>query len=124
MPDADLNFFVQLESQVWNALVTGDAQSDARFLADDFLGVYKSGFAGKSEHVGQLSEGPTVAEFSIQDATVRVLCEGLVLLAYRADWIRVSGNQRSSPRSTYITSLWKQAGTSWINIFSQDTDAA
>lgn len=123
MTQADVNFFVQLESQVWNALVRGDSQSDSRLLADDFWGVYKSGFAGKGEHVGQLSDGPTVAEFAIEDARVRVLCEGLVLLAYRAEWVRISENQRRSKNTTFITSIWKQTESGWINVFSQDTDA-
>ena len=123
MSNTDVSFFVALESRVWKALVSGDSESDSSLLADDFLGVYKSGFAGKGEHVGQLSEGPTVAEFTIDDATARVLSEGLVLLAYRAEWVRIGKGQQPSKNAAYITSIWKQSGTSWINIFSQDTDA-
>lgn len=88
----DVRFFVELESPERKALVADDWQSNARLLAHDFLGVYKSGFAGKSEHVGQLSDGPTVSEFTIEDARVRVLSEGLVLLVYRAEWIRIPEN--------------------------------
>lgn len=123
MTNTDVKFFVDLESQVWQALVTGDSRSDARLLADDFLGVYKTGFAGKGDHVDQLSDGPTVAEFRIEDARVRVLSEGLVLLAYRAEWIRISRNQPPSRNTAFITSIWKQAGADWMNVFSQDTDA-
>lgn len=124
MSNTDVNFFVELESLVWKALVTGDSQSDASLLAHDFLGVYKSGIAGKDEHVGQLSDGPTVAEFTIDDARIRVLSEGLVLLSYRAEWVRIRKSQQPSKSIAYITSIWKRAGTNWINIFSQDTDAA
>lgn len=123
MSNADVEFFVQLESLVWEALVSGNPQSDASLLADDFLGVYRSGFAGKDEHVDQLSDGPTVAEFRIEDARVRVLSEGLVLLAYRAEWVRIRKDQPQSREKAYITSIWKQAGSKWINVFSQDTDA-
>ena len=33
-----------LEHAVWDALVNGDAKTDANLLAYDFLGVYPSGF--------------------------------------------------------------------------------
>ena len=124
MSHTDVKFFVDLESAVWKALLAGDMQSDGRLLADDFLGVYKSGFAGKSEHVDQLSDGPTVSEFKIEDARICVLSEGLVLLAYRAEWVRISEKHQLSKHCTYITSIWKQVGKNWINVFSQDTDAA
>jgi len=41
-------FFVALESRVWDALVRGDADADADLLATDFLGVYATGFADRS----------------------------------------------------------------------------
>ena len=36
----NLDVFVELESQVWDALRRGDAEEDTRLLAEDFLGVY------------------------------------------------------------------------------------
>ena len=52
--DMDLNAFIELETEVWDALRRGDAEADARLLAEDFLGVYPSGFAGRSDHAGRV----------------------------------------------------------------------
>jgi hypothetical protein len=38
--------FIALESQVWDAFVAGDAEADARVLADNFIGVYSTGLPG------------------------------------------------------------------------------
>ena len=53
----DIEQLVDLETQVWQALVDGDAAADAALLADDFLGVSPTGFAGKAEHAGLLAGG-------------------------------------------------------------------
>ena len=66
--DMDLDAFIDLESRVWDALRRGDVEEDMRLLAEDFLGVYSIGFAGRSDHAGQLANGPTVAEFELHDA--------------------------------------------------------
>ncbi len=55
-----LEDLVRLESQVWQALVDGDADADRRMLSDDFLGVYPTGFADRESHVGQLLDGNVV----------------------------------------------------------------
>jgi len=82
----DLAVFVELETQVWEALRHGDAEVDRRLLADDFLGVYPTGFAGRSDHVAELDDGPTVAEYELHDARILTVSADDVLLAYRADW--------------------------------------
>ena len=51
--------FVQLELEVWRALVTGDQSLDRSMLSEDFLGVYPSGFSDRAGHVDQLASGPT-----------------------------------------------------------------
>ena len=61
---------LSLERRVWDALVTGDADADRELLADDFVGVYPTGFAGRDEHSGQLAAGPTVARYTIDAATL------------------------------------------------------
>ncbi len=108
-----------LEKTVWDALVNGDPATDRRMLADSFLGVYPSGFANKADHVSQLDDGPTVLSYTLTDARLRTLADGLALLAYRADFIRIDGRQDAM----YITSIWEQQNGSWINIFSQDSAA-
>lgn len=115
-----LNFFLELESKVWEALVAGDMQIDASLLADDFLGVYSSGMAGKEEHAAQLEGGPTVADYSLSDARLLMLAEDTVLLTYLARWTRRATGKQDA---MYITSIWKKSGEVWLNIFSQDTKA-
>ena len=113
-------FFLGLESKVWEALVSGDMKADEELLADDFLGVYSTGMAGKEEHAAQLVGGPTVADYFLSDAKTLVLAEDTVLLSYLAYWTRVANGKQEV---MYITSIWKRTGQIWLNIFSQDTKA-
>lgn len=124
MPAAiDLSTTVELETQVWEALRHGDAEADIRLLADDFLGVYPTGFADRSEHAGQLANGPTVAEYELRDARLMVLSDDDVLLCYRADWQRFTAGTRGDRESMYISSLWSRRAGRWVNVFSQDSPA-
>jgi hypothetical protein len=122
--DMDLDAFIELETAVWDALRRGDAEADARLLAEDFLGVYSSGFADRSDHAGQLADGPTVAEFELSDARLMVLSDNDVLLSYRADWRRFSARERSPAESMYVSSLWSRRAGGWVNVFSQDSPVA
>jgi hypothetical protein len=122
--DLDLNSFIELETKVWDALRRGDAEEDARLLSDDFLGVYPSGFAGRSDHAGQLANGPTVADFELHDARIMVLSDNDVLLSYRADWHGIDKDERGAAESMYVSSLWCQRSGRWVNVFSQDSPAA
>ena len=95
-PNAEqpIEFFVDLESQVWDALIAGDAAADEALLTSDFAGVYPTGFADRAEHVGELEGGPTVAAYAINDARLIRVSASAVLLCYRADYRRVSGPPR------------------------------
>jgi hypothetical protein len=119
----DVNFFLELETRVWSALVSGDMAGDENLLADNFLGVYSSGMAGKAEHVGQLKDGPTVATYSLSDAGIKVLAEDVVLLAYLAHWTRGEKDGVNKQETMYVTSIWQQIDGVWLNVFSQDTQA-
>lgn len=119
--DPMLDTILGLERRVWHALVTGDAAADAALLSETFLGVYPDGFAGRSDHTGQLAHGPTVQEFNLHDTHLRHLGDDHMLLSYRAEFRRVG---RDPPETMYITSIWQRGGTGWINIFSQDTLAS
>ncbi len=121
MADLTLGTFIRLETQVWDALMKGDATADSKLLAEDFLGVYSSGFADRSEHVGQLVDGPTVASFKLSDSRILMISDEAVLHAYRADWYRAESPD--SPEVMYISSLWVRRSERWINVFSQDTPA-
>ena len=114
-----LDFFIGLERQVWEALRRGDGAADAKLLAENFLGVYDSGFASKAEHAAQLSDGPVVKDFELETPRLLRLSPTLALLAYRARWRDGKGN----PRRAYVSSVWERRSEGWRNIFSQDTNA-
>jgi hypothetical protein len=116
----ETSFFLELEAKVWDALVAGNIKADEELLADDFLGVYSSGMAGKEAHAAQLVEGPTVAKYSLSNARILGLAKDIVLLSYFARWTRVANGKQEA---MYITSIWKKIGEKWLNIFSQDTKA-
>lgn len=108
---------VALEAEVWDALRTGDSGADERLLADDFLGVYPTGFAGKHDHSGQLDEGPTIESFTIDSPRLVVITDDDVLLAYDGAYRRPGGELERM----YVSSLWSRRDGVWRNVFSQDT---
>ncbi len=117
----DLAFFLSLETRVWDALTIGDMASDQALLAPDFLGVYSTGFSDRAEHVGQLANGPSVANYVISQARLLKLGAGQVLLAYRADFTRVGS---STSEAMYVSSIWEERDGLWQNTFSQDSNAS
>ena len=90
-------------------------------LSDDFLGVYPAALRDRSDHAGQLANGPTVADFELREARLMVLSEDDVLLSYRADWHRLAGGDTGPAESMYISSLWSRRSGRWVNVFSQDS---
>ena len=124
MSDAGIEHLMGLEIEVWRALVGGDAQTDARLLSEDFLGVYPSGFADRSEHVGQLNDGPTVAAFELSEERMMVLADSMALLSYRAEFRRPQLPDASHPEVMYVSSLWCRRDGRWVNVFSQDTPSS
>jgi hypothetical protein len=121
MNPSEVEFFLNLESKVWAALMSGDARADESLLADNFLGVYSTGFAGRDEHVGQLGSGPSVRSYSLSNARGMHLCPGTVILSYLATWSRHRPESTTQQERTYISSIWKQEQGIWRNVFSQDT---
>lgn len=109
---------LDLEKQVWAALVIGDASADRALLSADFLGVYPSGFANRDDHVGQFADAPTMAEFRLSKEQLRVLTADIVLLSYRADYLRPG---ETGWEAMLISSLWERRQDKWVNSFSQDT---
>jgi uncharacterized protein DUF4440 len=117
----DMGMILGLEMAVWQALVDGDAEADGRLLADDFVGVYPTGFAGREEHVAQLAAGPTVRTFELSHARMLAVSDASMLLSYRAVYERVG--EATEPESMFVTSLWCRRDGQWLNVFSQDTPA-
>ncbi|WP_299636953.1 nuclear transport factor 2 family protein [uncultured Ruegeria sp.] len=113
-----LNEILDLEKQVWMALVDGNASADRALLSADFLGVYPTGFANRDDHVGQFADAPTMAAFDLSDARLRVLTRDFVLLSYRADYLRPDATTREA---MLVSSLWERRNDVWVNSFSQDT---
>lgn len=107
-----------LETQVWEALVTGDGDADGALLSEDFIGVYHDGFAGKEAHTGQLDGGATAVEYRLSEVQVRPTGTESGLLIYRADYLRVG---KSDWEVMLVSSLWERRNGSWVNSFSQDT---
>ncbi|MEU4385022.1 nuclear transport factor 2 family protein [Promicromonospora sp. NPDC023805] len=118
MPAHTTQFFVDLESRVWDTQVSGDPQAQHELLSADFLGVYPSGFANRTEHAEQLSDGPITTSYSIVDARLIEVSESSVLLCYRADH-QPSGQDETE--SMFISSLWVERDGRWRNTFSQDS---
>lgn len=115
---ADLDTLLALEHVVWRALADGAPDVDEQLLSDDFLGVYPTGYAGRSDHVGQLRDGPTVAEYDVSDARMVAISDDAALLVYRAVYRRPG---RTDREEMYVSSLWCRRGDAWMNTFSQDT---
>jgi hypothetical protein len=119
----DVDDFLQLERKVWDALVEGDAEADIELLAEDFLGVYPTGFAVRSDHVEQLADGPSVSAYQLSEPRKLDISDRAVILSYRAEFQRASGAGEGRLEVMYVSSLWCQRDDRWINTFSQDTPA-
>lgn len=117
----DLDEAVALETAIWQALVDGDAVTDAALLSEDFLGVSPTGLAGRAEHVASLRSGPTVRRFRLSEARLLTVGAAAVLLVYRADYERAEA--AAATEAMYVSSLWRKRARRWVNVFSQDTPA-
>ena len=122
----ELDTFVALETEVWQALVDGDAQADERLLSADFVGVYPTGFATREDHVEQLDNAPSVTSFALSETRMMHVADDAVMLSYRSDFVRppTAGQATGSNHIWYVSSLWRHRDDRWINTFSQDTPAA
>jgi len=117
----DLNFFVGLERQVWEALKNGDVNADANLLSDDFLGVDETGISSKEAHLEQLRNGPVISSYEISSAQLIQLGPEIVSLTYSATAIFLKNETQDTQNLFFITSIWARRLDKWVNIFSQDT---
>lgn len=116
-----LSHFVDLERQVWEALVDGDASADRTLLSDDFVGVYPSGFADRNDHVSQFVSAPTVSTYHLEQARLIAVSSHAAMLCYLAVFQRPSDDV---VHRMFVSSLWCERAGTWVNTFSQDTPAA
>lgn len=124
MREHPIDFFVELETKVWDALASGDAESDRDLLATDFVGIYPTGFADRSAHADQLADGPTIASYQIADPRLIRISASAVMLCYRADYRHRQGPGAGATETMYVSSLWAEEDDRWWNLFSQDTPAS
>jgi len=119
-PPSD-SFFVAKEKEVWEALKNRDKGAISRLLADDFVGLYDTGFATKSDHVKDMDDKYEITSYDVQDAKVIRLSPQTVLLLYKAN-CKASGEwDQFCSRPEYISSLWVERAGQWLALFSQDT---
>ena len=124
MQDSDetglMEILQRCETSIWDALVDGDKDVDDALLHPDFLGVYPDGFAGKTDHVSQLSDGATVERYTLSCFRLLTLGTHHAVLSYRADFLR---KERRDFEVMYVSSIWQRVVDGWVNVFSQDTPA-
>jgi len=117
----DLNFFLGLEMQVWEALKTGDKNTNSNLLSDDFLGVYETGLSSKSDHLELLRSGPIILCYKIGSSQLIQLGPQIASLTYSATATFIKNEEQDTRVLLYITSIWACRLNKWVNIFSQDT---
>ena len=110
------------ETAVWEALRSGDQEADRALLAEDFLGVYPTGFIGRDDHVAELDAGPIVVDYEILETRHLPVGPDAALLAYR---VRFRPTAEAEPVTWMVSSLWRrEPDGSVVNTFSQDTPVA
>ena len=116
-----LAYFLSLERQVWEALRSGDADTDRALLSDRFLGVYPCGLSDRAGHAEQLDLGPSIASYQLTEARVVEVSQCAYLLVYRADYRRITPAGVSDEQAMWVSSLWCHQQDDWRCVFSQDT---
>ena len=117
----DLNFFLGLEMQVWEALKNGDKNANSKLLSDDFLGVYETGLGSKEDHLELLRNGPIISCYEIGSSQLIQLGPEIASLTYSATATFLRNEGEDTQVLLYITSIWARRLNKWVNIFSQDT---
>ena len=117
----DLNFFLGLEIQVWEALKNGDKNANYNLLSDDFLGVYETGLSSKEDHLELLRNGPIISCYEIGSTQLIQLGPEIASLTYSATATFLKNEEKDTQVLLYITSIWARRLNKWVNIFSQDT---
>ena len=117
----DLNFFLGLEIQVWEALKNGDKNANSKLLSDDFLGVYETGLGSKEDHLELLRNGPIISCYEIGSSQLIQLGPEIASLTYSATATFLRNEGKDTQVLLYITSIWARRLNKWVNIFSQDT---
>ena len=115
----DTNFFIQLERQLWQALLSYDTAGFAALLADDVMLVAIDGTRrNKTEYLQRMPQfvfGPctqtgfAVAHLTPDAATVNYIAE-----------ISGSSNGAAMQAKLCISSTWVRRHDAWQIVFTQD----
>ena len=119
----DLAFFVAIEKEDWEALKHKDKVAASRLLADDFTGLYDTGFSTKSEWIKQMDDQYTIDDYTIEDAKLLRPSPSTALLLYNS---RCKGSGAWAEYCSHvqrISDLMVQRDGRWFDLFSQDTEA-
>ena len=113
-----IDFFRDLEERLLRPEVRRSPDEAGKLLATDFIEFGSSGAVYSRQQILDALAKESPMELSATDFSVRVLCDGVVLLTYRS--VRndpASGQEWHSLRS-YI---WKFVDGRWLMSFHQGT---
>jgi len=113
-----IDTFINLEKKIWEAFINGNYEQDLRYLDNNFLGVYSSGYSNRTEHAEPLKKSPIAIKYEMSDIKLLHLADNCYLLAYYVEWVRKSNNQTEK---MYVSSIWQKVENQWKNTFSQDS---
>jgi hypothetical protein len=117
------SYFVAKEKEVWEALKQKDKATASRLLADDFVGMYATGFYTKSEWVKQIDEQYSITDYTIDDVKLLRASPTTALLLYKSTCKGTGEWAEFCARAEYISDLWVKRNGRWMAMFSQDTQA-
>ncbi|MDO5495521.1 MAG: nuclear transport factor 2 family protein [bacterium] len=110
---------ITAETAVWEALRNGDRDADRALLAEDFVGVYPTGFVTREDHLAEIAQGPSVYAYEFLETKVLSISPEAALIAYRV-WFQHT--RSSQPVEWMVSSLWELGPEGrLVNTFSQDT---
>lgn len=122
--NADLppdSFFIAKEKEDWEALKNKDKAAAARLLADDFVGMYDTGYSTKSEWMKQIDGRYTLDDYSIEDVKLLHPSPTMALLLYKAICKGTGEWSEFCSRPEYVSDLFVERNGQWLALFSQDT---
>ena len=123
MPASLTQVILERERAVWEAIKRKDRQADAALLADDFVGLYDTGFGTKAEHVAQMGHQFTLSAFTLSNVRVKAIDDNSALLMYKATCTATGTWKDDCAKPMYVSLLWVRRSGRWLNVFSQDTRA-
>jgi hypothetical protein len=113
-----IDLFRDLEERLLRPEVRCSPDEAGKLLATDFIEFGSSGAVYSRQQILEALAKESPMESSATDFSVRVLCDGVVLVTYRsARNDRASGQEWHSLRS----SIWKFVDGRWLMSFHQGT---